>query len=203
MKTLYIAGPMRGYPRFNFDAFDAAEKDLTEKGYVVHSPATMDRRLGFDPDVHTLDQFDMRAAVKRDVTAIAACDAVVVLPGYEKSTGATAELWVAKWLGLPVVVYPSMAPLGAKVEPDVLEEALQLTSGDRQNAYGPPEQDFARTAGMWTAYLDGRSEIRAQDVAWMMMLLKSSRATWSDKRDHYVDAAGYARCGWKCVEAKK
>lgn len=81
---------------------------------------------------------------------------------------------------------------------DILHEAHDLTTGDRQNQYGPPTQDFSRTAAMWSGYLE--HPIKPRDVAWMMILLKASRARWSGKRDHYVDAAGYARCGWLCVE---
>ena len=45
--TCYIAGPMTGYPRFNFDAFDAARDDLRSDGYDVISPADLDIRLSF------------------------------------------------------------------------------------------------------------------------------------------------------------
>ena len=48
--TVYIAGPMRGYPRFNFDAFDAAQSHLESLGYRVISPAALDREVGFNPD---------------------------------------------------------------------------------------------------------------------------------------------------------
>lgn len=76
---------------------------------------------------------------------------------------------------------------------DVLEEALRITTQDRNNAYGPPSQDFERTAAMWTAILG--HPVTAKDVALCMIALKLSRATWSAKRDNWVDIAGYARCG--------
>ena len=80
----------------------------------------------------------------------------------------------------------------------VLAEAELLVNGDRNNSYGPPNQDFARTAHMWSAYLD--IEVSNHDVAAMMGMLKLSRIRWShDKRDHWVDLAGYAACGWDCV----
>ena len=43
--TVYIAGPMRGYPRFNFDAFDAAAEMLQDTCDVI-SPAQLDRDIG-------------------------------------------------------------------------------------------------------------------------------------------------------------
>ena len=78
------------------------------------------------------------------------------------------------------------------MEEDILEEALRLTSGDRQNQYGPPDQDFARTAKMWSA-LKG-IEFEARDVAMFMICLKLSREVHQRKRDNAVDGAGYFRC---------
>jgi len=84
-----------------------------------------------------------------------------------------------------------------------LQEADDLIHGERNASYGPPNQDFQRTADMWTGLLQFKlkegERILAKDVAWMMMMLKASRAQHSDSRDHYVDAGGYAGCGWRCV----
>ena len=52
---------------------------------------------------------------------------------------------------------------------------------------------------MWSAYLG--VDIEQHDVAAMMALLKVSRIRWSPtKRDHWQDLAGYAACGWDCVD---
>lgn len=88
-------------------------------------------------------------------------------------------------------------PAPEATDEDILEEALRITSGDRQAQYGPPDQDFKRTAAMWTA-LKG-VEFTAQDVAMFMVCLKLSRQTHQRKRDNWVDIAGYARCGSKCT----
>jgi hypothetical protein len=86
----------------------------------------------------------------------------------------------------------------------LLGEAIRLVTGDRNNAYGPPTQDFDRTSILWTAYLDGRRMLEAHDVAAMMILLKLSRISWqADNRDSWVDIAGYAACGYECVEADR
>ena len=39
---VFISGPMKGYPNFNKEAFDQAEKDLVQQGYTVFNPAWMD-----------------------------------------------------------------------------------------------------------------------------------------------------------------
>lgn len=81
---------------------------------------------------------------------------------------------------------------------ELLDEAANLVDGDRNAQYGDPRQDFQRTAAMWSAYLG--ATVEPHDVAAMMALLKCSRIRWSpDKRDSWVDLAGYAACGWDCA----
>ena len=85
-----------------------------------------------------------------------------------------------------------------------LQTAESLINGDRNNQYGPPTQDFERTAQLWSTYLEqhleeGRS-LRGHDVAAMMILLKLSRISWSPEReDNWIDIAGYAACGNECT----
>jgi len=79
---------------------------------------------------------------------------------------------------------------------DVLTEAITATTQERNNQYGPPHQDFSRTATMWSAYL-GRP-MSAHDVAAMMIMIKLSRIAWTPEDiDHWVDIAGYAACGYE------
>jgi hypothetical protein len=88
---------------------------------------------------------------------------------------------------------------------DILDIASRITRGDRQSSYGPPDQDFRRTADMWTALFrdlmkDGVS-FEPFHVAQAMILLKMSRQLHQRKRDNWIDTAGYARCGAICDEA--
>lgn len=85
----------------------------------------------------------------------------------------------------------------------LLDEAKKIITGDRNNSYGPPTQDFTRTAGILTALgyrTEGGGPIKPHDVAIMVIAVKLSRLMWSpDKRDSWVDLAGYAACGHECV----
>lgn len=184
---------MRGKKYFNFPAFDDARDKLVMEGWNVISPADLDREIGFDPydwtDLNKIG-FSLEAAIDRDVAALKKSDAIFMLDGWEKSTGARAEKALAEWMRLEVIYQ-----LDSQQE-DVLEEALRLTSGDRQASYGPPDQDFQRTAAMWSAIKGVKFE--AREVAMFMIALKLSRETHQRKRDNWVDIAGYARCGSKC-----
>lgn len=189
---VYLAGPMRGIVDFNFPAFDAARDDLVAQGYVVISPADLDREAGFDPRVDSMEKFDLDAARRRDLEAVMSVDELVLLPGWRNSKGAKAEVALAAWCDIPVREYGGDPPS----KPGVLEEAIQLTRGDRQAAYGPPDQDFVRTAAMWTPLLG--VEVSSKQVALCMIALKLSRETHQSKRDNWVDIGGYARCGAIC-----
>lgn len=80
----------------------------------------------------------------------------------------------------------------------VLLEADAVVNGGRDQQYGQPEDNFALIGKLWSDYLG--TEIKAHDVAALMMLLKVARVkTAPDKQDHWVDIAGYAACGFDCV----
>ncbi len=83
-------------------------------------------------------------------------------------------------------------------EKSVLEEAHDLVNGDRQKSYGEAAESFKRIAKLWTAYRG--VEFTPKDVASMMILMKVSRSVTSNKRDNWVDIAGYAELGSKLEE---
>lgn len=107
----YIAGPMRGKPGFNFEAFDKAEKLLYTKGFTPISPAAMDRLFEgwgeFPPEDLAVDTDLKVRCMSRDLAVVLtlrreAGDCLYVLKGWENSRGAKAEIAVAKFMDLPV-----------------------------------------------------------------------------------------------------
>lgn len=83
----------------------------------------------------------------------------------------------------------------------ILEDAAHIVTGARQAEYGPPEDNFARIAEMWTAYKGTR--FAPSDVAAMMALLKVARgsgAVWSP--DSATDLCGYGAI-WGVLKAKE
>jgi hypothetical protein len=110
----YLAGPMRGIPKFNFPAFDKAARTLRKKGWVVFNPADKDRqkygRKINDSKTGDLDEatkkhgFSLREALCADLMFICLhANAVAMLPGWERSAGANAEHSTAVALGLRII----------------------------------------------------------------------------------------------------
>lgn len=97
--TLYLSGPMTGLPAFNYPAFIDATAYLRGLGYDVLSPHELDADASVDLDNFTLA--DRRAALARDVAAVAQADGVAVLPGWQESSGSRAELALANAIPIP------------------------------------------------------------------------------------------------------
>ena len=82
----------------------------------------------------------------------------------------------------------------------ILAEAMEITSKDRNQAYGPPEQNFRNIANLWMSYFQAQGhdfKIWPADVAALMILMKVARlSTNQGHKDSWVDVAGYAACGF-------
>lgn len=175
---VYISGPMSGIKDNNKDEFDKRKAVFNGLGYDVVSP----------PDMDNAEEVPLpwKDCLKRDLVEMLCCEFITMLPGWERSEGARLEKHVAEALGIV-----ELDEQGKEVKSKtVLEEAQSLIGGDRQASYGHPSVDFARTAGMWSAYLG--SPVATSDVPQMMILLKVSREKNRHKRDNIVDIAGYA-----------
>ncbi|MCM1516244.1 MAG: DUF6378 domain-containing protein [Paraprevotella sp.] len=71
-----------------------------------------------------------------------------------------------------------------------LDTAKSLVTGNRQEDYGTPEENFGMIARLWSGYLD--HEITAEQVAVLMSLLKIARLANGKKTDDtYYDLLGY------------
>lgn len=87
----------------------------------------------------------------------------------------------------------------------LLDEASDAITGDRNESYGEPTQNFQDTADVWNVQfrhlLREGAEFKPAHVAQAMIGLKLVRMIKQPKRDNYLDIAGYAACGWECEEA--
>ena len=84
----------------------------------------------------------------------------------------------------------------------VLRLALDLVTGPRRTAYGPPTQNFTDTADLWTVLFRRKlregERFEASDIPLAMVALKSARLSndrTALRADNWADVAGYAACG--------
>jgi hypothetical protein len=98
-----------------------------------------------------------------------------------------------------------------------LETAIRLTGGDRNRSYGPPFDNLSDCAELWNAYIntkqacieataDGSYSVRlkAEDVAWLMTLVKMTRSFQQGYHpDNYTDAAAYSAIAGECREIQR
>lgn len=109
MNRIYLAGPMSGLPDYNYPAFMAESDRLHRLGFHVENPAT-------NPE-----QEDWAGYLRVALTQLLTCEAVAVLPGWETSRGACLEVYVAKAIGMPILIAAELkritgdAPLFAEV----------------------------------------------------------------------------------------
>lgn len=87
---IYIAGPMTGLPEWNFPAFNAKAAELRELGWHVENPA----EHGVQDGVEWADY------LRYDLTRIATCEAMYLLPGWSNSRGARLEVHIGKALDM-------------------------------------------------------------------------------------------------------
>lgn len=112
LPRVYLAGPMTGLPDLNYPVFHAAAAYLRAQGYTVESPAECE----LPPDTTSWQQF-----MRSGITQLMRCDAIVMLPGWQKSKGANAEHTIAKLIEMPVMM---------------LEEAIAHGLAANESAYG-------------------------------------------------------------------
>jgi hypothetical protein len=103
-KKVGLVGPMTGKPEWNHPLFREVAKELRQYNLNVFNPAETD-----GGSVDKPRQFYLRESL----AAIPTCDAIVLLPDWEESYGAAAELVVAEACGIPVYSWPRYERLEA------------------------------------------------------------------------------------------
>lgn len=96
----YIAGPMTGLPDYNREAFHTAAAQLRKMGHDVYNPAEIEQ--GEAPKWHIC----MRLALKQMLEA----DALLMLPGWSQSKGASIERELAEKLCFAIVEWDGPDP---------------------------------------------------------------------------------------------
>jgi nucleoside 2-deoxyribosyltransferase len=117
INTCYLAGPMRGYPEYNFPEFHKQAAWLRGKGWKVFSPAERDEA---DPVLNgqwgITQERGLDYYMQYDLAAVAQTDAVVLMNGWELSQGARLEAMVAVEIGHPVFAIVRDYTFGRKLK---------------------------------------------------------------------------------------
>lgn len=93
MSRIYLAGPMTSLPNFNWDSFNAEAVRLRALGYEVENPA----------EGHETQSEPWLYYMRMAITKMLTCDQIALLPGWEKSRGASIEAHLAFDIGMHVM----------------------------------------------------------------------------------------------------
>jgi hypothetical protein len=106
-KRAYISGPIRGIENYR-DAFDKAEEYYKAQGYKVISPAKKAIEHGIGgTDERQNDPVFRKKVLGQDIKDLLSCDTIIMLPNWEKSLGAIAELHIANACFMEVICHDS------------------------------------------------------------------------------------------------
>ena len=140
-RRVYVAGPMTGLPEYNFPLFNATAARLRSEGWHVENPAEHGH----------VDGAGWSDYLRWDISRIATCGAIYLLPGWSKSKGATLEVRIAGELGMQVLLadgaeapQADSAPLAAPADIVVLEAALRAIH-QAIDLIGEPDTERLRT----------------------------------------------------------
>ena len=87
-------------------------------------------------------------------------------------------------------VVPSLGDPSPSVKREILERAITLIMGDREEDYGEAHKNFSDIAALWSVVLG--VDVQSWQVAACMSQLKLARAIkTSTHTDSWVDMAGY------------
>lgn len=111
----YLAGPMSGYPDFNFSAFEQACIQLRYYGLTIRSPHEIDH--GETPA--TRGSLPYETYMQAGLDLLETCKGIILLHGWPQSGGACRELSRAIDLGLPVYFYDTYELHGMNRKPPV------------------------------------------------------------------------------------
>jgi len=97
---------MQGIEEHNHPAFHRAAAQLRDLGYTIINPAEYGNLVT-----------GWQACMKRDIHALLWCDAVVTLPRWELSRGASLEVLIADRLEMPVYEIQTLLDMGVPDRP--------------------------------------------------------------------------------------
>lgn len=198
---IYVAGPYRGNVEANVNQARAIAIELWQIGHAVICPHANSYRMDEGTTI-TNEQF-----IEGDLLMVARCDALVMTPDWENSTGARAEHAHATRLGLPIYVYPDVPGLHpTEIRSPIQAQAFAEVCGQmyrthlRKNAdYSPANILLTGEVGLVTRLWDKIARL-LNLIGFTMNVdvghFNQPRAAANESiEDSYMDAAVYSIIG--------
>ncbi len=82
--SVYVSGSITGMPNGNIEAFAQKTKQLREQGYFV-----------INPTENGTDKETWNYYMRKDISELMQCEAICMLPGWQRSKGANIEFGLA------------------------------------------------------------------------------------------------------------
>jgi hypothetical protein len=217
---LYLAGPMRGIPYFNFPAFNDAADKLRAEGHVVFNPVEKDTEKygealasnnadGCEAKASIEHGFDLRDALAMDTAWICKhAEGIALLKGWHNSSGARAEFALASALKLKVIYLDDDDP--SKNEPFTTQALAKTASVGLRHDSGklrvdliPPEW-ITELAEVFTAgakkYADRNWELGMPwSKVWGPLLRHAFKWLRGEERDPETGCLHLAMAAWNAL----
>jgi hypothetical protein len=193
MAKVYLSGPITGVPEWR-EAFRVHRLAWQAAGHEVWSPA--DDGLPEEPRYTWCDY------LRHDLRFLSLCEAMVVIPGWQKSRGCVLEIWLASLLMIPI--YDAACPVSDLSSArklmvphrffDAVWECLQLHAS-KGHDYGNEEDSLANIRASQrfgiAAWLG--AVLRANDkMSRIASFAKRGQLLHESVRDSLIDLATYA-----------
>ena len=125
---IYLAGPIHGYPDFNFPAFHACAAKIRALGHEVFSPAEKgaEKEIADDPSLQNSLSFRRKVFALDTDYICKEADAIAMMLSWQESTGATAERALARAIGLIVFETIDQVPMVIPKYEDMNQTPEQL-----------------------------------------------------------------------------
>jgi nucleoside 2-deoxyribosyltransferase len=196
---IYVAGPYRGDVDGNIAKARAVAAECYLAGHDVICPHMNTAKM--DEDTGLPDEFWLNTTLN----LLRRCDAVVVVPDWEKSEGTHAELAYAKKVGIPI--YKTVPPLHVtEQERPVQVQAFIETLMQMYRVHLSKNADYSPANILGTG--EHGVVVRIWDKVARLLNLSGHRITISEHKfeaprdphheaiaDTYLDAANYAIIG--------
>ena len=112
-KKVFLSGPMTGYPGYNFQRFNLAEKQLADAGIECVNPVNICKKYKKEHVLADKAVFDKMITEQQE--AERKCDAILLLDGWQMSKGVRLELKTALEMDMQIFLEEDLDICGGRL----------------------------------------------------------------------------------------